>query len=32
MAARGASYTQEFKDSTIELILNSNQSILQTAV
>lgn len=26
---RGQRYTQEFKDSTIQLILNSDQSVLQ---
>jgi len=29
MAGRGHKYTQEFKDSTIQLILNSDKSILQ---
>lgn len=29
MAGRGTTYTQEFKDSTIQLILNSDKSILQ---
>ena len=29
MAGRGTKYTQEFKDSTIQLILNSDKSVLQ---
>ena len=29
MAGRGTKYTQEFKDSSVQLILNSNKSVLQ---